>query len=422
MKHLIIRMGLRICNYLAFKFIVFYFKKKTNKVYQNSFICAVLSDYLNTTLMLDSKELEDAEVWLITTKKYNFYNLLLNKRYKKLKGMKFVEDYGDEQRAGLLAFCQSKNIKYIFLQSGDFMVPMVNYLNRQLNHKGNSEFAIQCSLDKNMMRNALNKKGVSELRKVTIYSEKDLEKVDFFPIVLKPAVGTGSEGVELVEESKGLRLAYQKSINNMRKTEFNTVFLAEEFIVGRQFDVEGIIHNGEMKSLCIVEENYEGFFPNFDMNWYLFNAILPKAVENKILKVVSNALGACEIQHGGFHCELRINSDGEIKIIELSNRMGGSFEKPISELTGTNFCDAYIQSMLNKTVSITNKGEMMLDKYFKDKESVEQWTRYLERMGITYQMSNVFQRNNKFKISLTTMDRETIYKISHKFGLPIERV
>lgn len=410
-----------VCNFISYLFLGFYYKIRAQEENKKPNI-VVLSDYLNTTLMLDSLSNQSFNVFLLTTKRYNFYNLILKKRYKKIKKIKLVSDYSDTQRKSLLKFCQGNHIEYAFLQSGDFMVPMVNFLNRNLNGKGNSEFAVQCSLNKNKMREALNKKNISFFKKLVISKESDLDLIDFLPAVLKPAVGTASEGVVLIDEAAKSKRAYQNSKKSMRKTEFNTVFIAEEYVEGRQFDVEGVIHEGKVYILCIVEENYEGFFPNFDINWFFFNVAIQNHLLQKINHVVTAALNACEIKHGAFHCELRINEKNEVKILEFSNRMGGGFEQPISDITGTNFCDIYINSMLDQSIEIKNKGTMLFDKYFKDSEDFKRWRKYLDQKKISYQYSVLLLPNNKFRVSIKTDNIKVIYDLSDHFFLNIEKI
>ncbi len=424
MKNYIIKLGLLICNFIAYIFLKCYFfiTNKESSLNGEKINAVILADYLNTAMLIDAIQAEEMNAWLVSTKRYNFYNLVLNSRFKKLKGIKFIPDYQDCRTEELLKFCNERKITQVLLQSGDFLVPMLNKLNRLLGSKGNSDLAVQCSLDKHIMRETLNKHNVSKVNLVSVDNENDLEKIDFYPVVLKPSVGTASEGIVCVENASSAKKAFQECQTKMRKTEFKTSFIAEEYVQGRQFDVEGIIHNGQVHVLCVVEENYDGFFPNFDMNWYLFNAIISDELNEKITKTVSQAFGVCEILHGSFHCELRVNSLGEIKILEFANRMGGGFERFISEVTGTNFCELYLSSMLDKPFVIKNKQLMLFDKYFKNATELNQWQSYLNANNIEFTESSIVQDNNKYKLSVRTFEREEIYNISEKFGLSIERV
>ncbi len=182
-----------------------------------------------------------------------------------------------------------------------------------------------------------------------------------------------------------MQQALSASQAEKRNTEFSTSYLAEEYIEGRQFDVEGILVNGEVIILCIVEENYQGFSPYFNVNWFLFNAFVSDELKEKIRKTLKQAFEVCGLKYGAYHCELRINARGEVKIIEFSNRMGGGFEASISKVTGNHFADLYVRSMLGKEVILSkNKNLFLLEKYFRNMEEYNTWKSYLNERLISY--------------------------------------
>lgn len=52
---------------------------------------------------------------------------------------------------------------------------------------------------------------------------------------------------------------------------------------------------------------------------------LSDEIKNKVKQIVLNALDALHIQYGASHSELKIDEDGNIRVIEIGARMGGDF-------------------------------------------------------------------------------------------------
>ncbi len=402
-------------HFLKFK-INFTFAQNNNQ--NDRVTIAILGDYLNCSFLFDSKELDNCEVGFILTKRYPFYTFLFKRRWRKIAFLKQCSDFSENNYQKLLDYCKRKNIDYVLIQAGDFLVPAYNYLNSQLNNKGNGLKAVRCSLDKDYMRTCLNKNGISFVNKKTIHSISDINDVNFYPCVIKPNIGTGSEGVVLVNSSDEMHKALSDAQNEKRMTEFETSFLAEEYIVGRQYDIEGILVNGEVFILCIIAENYQGFFPYFNINWFLFNTKIPASVSEKIKNTLQSAFNMCGLKHGAYHCELKVNDAGEIKIIEFSNRMGGGFEPPISRATGNHFADLYICSMLDKEVKIQhNKNIFLLEKYFRNTTELNSWKAYLKEKGIDYSYKPWVTRGQIAVIKIWHNDEAIIKRITKKFGV-----
>ncbi len=389
------------------------FCKKTKK-----YTIAILGDYLCADFLFDSQELADCDVGFIVTKRYPFFSFLLKQRWRKLSFMYFVSDFGQDQFPHLLDICINQEVDLVLIQAGDFLVPAYNYLNSKLNDKGNNEIAVKCSLDKDFMRDTLNQNNISMVKKKSIHLVDDIKSIDFYPCVIKPNIGTASEGIVLVKSAEEMRNALFVSQAEKRNTEFTTNYLAEEYIEGRQFDVEGIIVNGKVFVLCIVEENYQGFFPYFNVNWFLFNAFVSEELKEKIQVTLQKAFEVSELKHGAYHCELRINATGEIKIIEFSNRMGGGFEASISKVTGNHFADLYIRSMLGKEITMSdNRNTFLLEKYFRDEDEYADWKNYLDEQQIGYLSKPWIYRGQVAVLKIYLEDKELVRSIGKYFNM-----
>lgn len=401
------------------KFAYVILSSRKQKINQNDQVVAIFIDYLDASFLLASPKLNGKKVILFCTRRSPLFQMFRTGVHTKITKIIVVENYAETQYDFLVQSCKKFNVKVVMIQAGDFLVPAYNYVNRSIGSKGNSELAVSCSLDKGLMREALNNNNISPFKMLDLKSREDIEKVDFYPCVLKPKIGTFSEGVVLLQSKGDFYRLIDESEKQRRKTEFETGYIIEEYIEGRQFDVEGIIDNGKLVILSIVEENYTGFFPYFNINWFFFNAFIGEDLYNKIYDTLQRAFVACGMLHGAYHCELRIDKNGDVRILEFSNRMGGGFEKPISDVTGSSFADLYVESMLDilKTTAVINKNHYLLQKYFQYPEELEQWKEYLKQANISYSFKPLFYRGHIGMMNIYHHNKEVMLKIAQDFDL-----
>lgn len=392
---------------------------KKQQFHQNDEIVAVFVDYLDASFLLASPKLDGKKIVLFCTRRSPLFQMFRTGVYTKIAKIIRVDNYSEEQYDFLVQSCKANHVQVVMIQAGDFLVPAYNYVNRAIGAKGNSELAVSCSLDKGAMREALNHHNISPFKMLDLKNKEDIEQVDFYPCVLKPKIGTFSEGVVLLQSKDDFYRLIDEAEKQRRKTEFETGYIVEEYIEGRQFDVEGIIHNGELIILSIVEENYTGFFPYFNINWFFFNAFVEEKLYNKMYDTLQRAFLACGMLHGAYHCELRIDKNGDVRILEFSNRMGGGFEKPISDVTGHSFADLYVESMLDtlKTTVVTNKNNYLLQKYFQYPEELEQWKDYLKQVNISYSFKPLFYRGHIGMMNIYHHDKRVMIELAEKFDL-----
>lgn len=380
---------------------------------------AIFADYLDVSFLLSSAELKNEKIIFFCTSRYPFLQLFRTGMYSRIQKLVIVKDYAENQYAYLEEQCKLNDVRVVLIQAGDFLVPAYNYINRVLGAKANSELAVKCSLDKGEMREMLNKHRISPFKTVDLVSREDVGKVNFFPCVLKPKIGTFSEGVVLLQTREDFDKFIDESERQRRKTEFETGYIIEEYIEGRQFDVEGIIHNGKLIILSVVEESYTGFFPYFNINWFFFNAFISDEIYQKMYDTIQAAFEACGMSHGAYHCELRLDSRGDVRILEFSNRMGGGFEEPITRVTGNSFADVYVSSMLGKLTDtyFENQNKYLLQKYFQFQQEVAEWEAFLRNEGIEYQFKTLSYRGHVGMMNIYHSDKEIMLKIADKFNL-----
>ena len=172
------------------------------------------------------------------------------------------------------------------------------------------------------------------------------------PFVLKPDVGTGSRGVHLIRDIDKYKHIAQELKSRKQTVLFGGELLVEKFIVGRQFDIEGVSRDGSHYPLTITEEKYEHVGDLFPSLWYLFYPPISDQLEARLHVFAKQVISAAGVRNGAWHCELRLDQAGEIYPIDYSNRMG--YPLMVCEASGENFLDLYVRSLLPGAFSPPN--------------------------------------------------------------------
>lgn len=195
----------------------------------------------------------------------------------------------------------------------------VNYVANKLNLPGNTMECTYKSTNKYLMRLAFKEHGDPSPKSVLIDEQTDLTKLRLkFPIIVKPTDRSGSRGIHKLSDSKGLNEAIISALQNS----FEKKALIEEFVEGDEYSVEGISYNGVHHVLAITKKYTTGS-PQFIETGHLEPAPLNKSVYKKIEGIIVHALDSLDIKNGASHSEIKINENGDVKIIEIGSRMGG---------------------------------------------------------------------------------------------------
>ena len=147
----------------------------------------------------------------------------------------------------------------------------------------------------------------------------DLDQIDLdYPIIVKPTDRSGSRGICKLQDRKGLR----EAVEHAQEESFENQVLVEEYVTGTEYSVEYISYQGEHHFLAMTLKRTTGA-PYFIETGHLEPAPVDEKILNNVKKVITHALNTLEIRNGASHSEIKISSDGTIKIIEIGARMGG---------------------------------------------------------------------------------------------------
>lgn len=237
--------------------------------------------------------------------------------------------------------CQKIGITGICSIASDLGNYTVNYVANKLGLPGNSMECTRMSTNKHLMREAFERNGDPSPRSIMVDGTTNLEalKLDY-PIIVKPTDRSGSRGIYKLNGPEGLVLAVRESL----AAGFEKKALIEEFAEGQEYSVEGISYNGEHHILAMTLKYTTGA-PHFIETGHREPAPVSKELLEKVKETITHALDSLEVKNSASHSEVKIDTKGNIKIIEIGSRMGGDCigSHLVYYSTGIDFVRAVIQ-------------------------------------------------------------------------------
>jgi biotin carboxylase len=219
------------------------------------------------------------------------------------------------------------------LAIGDQPTVAAAYAARLLGLTGNPPDAVKAARDKRLTRERLSAAGLSVPRVLVLSRFADpgtaVERLDF-PVVLKPAVLTGSRGVMRADDRDGFIAAFER-LGRLLETDdvralhdpASDVVIVESFIPGREFALEGVLQKGELHTLAIFEKPDPLDGPFFEETIYITPPRLQERVQELMREEIAAAARALGLHHGPVHAECRVNLDG-VFVLEVAARpIGG---------------------------------------------------------------------------------------------------
>lgn len=241
----------------------------------------------------------------------------------------------------ILDKCREIGIAGICSIASDLAAITVNYVADKMGLVGNSPECALISTNKHLMREAFEKNGDPSPKSILVTSAKDLDEIDLlYPVIVKPTDRSGSRGITKLLDERGLA----EAIENAKEQGFEKKALVEEFATGQEYSVECISYHGEHHFLAMTKKYTTGA-PHFIETGHLEPAPVSEEVLKKVKETVFHALDSLKITDSASHSELKIASDGTVRLIEIGGRMGGDcIGSDLVQLsTGIDFVRAVIQ-------------------------------------------------------------------------------
>ncbi len=223
------------------------------------------------------------------------------------------------EKEKILEKCREIGICGICTIASDLAVVSVNFVSEKLGLCGNSIASTLPCTNKHHMRKAFEAYGDPSPKSVLVTDVKELSSLKIeYPVIVKPTDRSGSRGIFKIENPCDLENAVLQSMEQG----FEKKVLVEEFAQGDEYSVEHISYRGEHHFLALTLKHTTGA-PHFIETGHSEPAPVSDAVLEKVKNTVAHALDSLNIINGASHTEIKIDSQGNIKIIEIGARMGG---------------------------------------------------------------------------------------------------
>ena len=299
----------------------------------------------------------------------------------------------------------------VISDQSDIAVPTVAYLNEKLGLRGIGIGLADLFTDKSLQREFCRKRNIPIPNYCVCRTPEDafplLEK--FGRIIIKPIDSQSSRGVFTVESREQLEENYRDAVKWSNREK---VFLAEEYIAGDEFTVDGLVINGHHYPLCIsVKEMYPG---NPNISRTQTYSYLSEKHDYDLLRATNKELiESTGLQMGLTHSEYRA-CNGKYYLIEAGARGGGSnlSGKIVPFMSGIDNYEYLIKEALGESVDeeyVKNK------KFSKDRYVVMRFFDFGE--GIVESVKGKdYLGDNPFMIDYQLNVKEGDHLIAPKYG------
>lgn len=157
-----------------------------------------------------------------------------------------------------------------------------------------------------------------------------------FPLILKPRWGSGSIGLEFVDDLEELEMVYKLDKKKVQKSILATASTDENFLL-----IQEVIKGNEY-GLDIVNDfnkNLRGVSVKQKLSMRAGETDKAITVDNAKLREIGSIIGKCLKHMGNLDCDV-LERDGEYYVLELNPRFGGGY--PFSHEAGVNIPKAIV--------------------------------------------------------------------------------
>ena len=157
-----------------------------------------------------------------------------------------------------------------------------------------------------------------------------------FPCVLKPLGLSASRGVIRANDKQEFVAAFDRITKLLEAAAIRISRLdsiqwiqVESYIPGQEFALEGLVTNGQLKTLALFDKPDPLEGPFFEETIYVTPSRVPSRDQQTILDCAQSAVTALGLQHGPIHAEFRFNKQGPWVLEVAARPIGGLCAKAL---------------------------------------------------------------------------------------------
>jgi len=221
---------------------------------------------------------------------------------------------------GILNLAISNRIDGIISPASDVAVPTVAFVAKKLGLAGPPELAVEIVCDKQQFRQFQIDHGLPTPKRIK-ESELNNSSQNFsqqLPMIIKPSRSSGGKGVYIVREITEL---YTR-LMDAQEVSTNDKVIVEEYIVGAQGTAEGLMLDGEIDSLFVMDRKTAA--PPFVTTvGHQIPSELPAQIIDELSRQISLIWSELKVNNGPFDCDFVVKGSN-VYILEITPRIGGN--------------------------------------------------------------------------------------------------
>ena len=244
------------------------------------------------------------------------------------------------------------------LSTSEYYLETAARLAFELGLPGADPEAVALCRDKSRLARCLKRAGIPSPGTVILEKPEDLDEVGKlleFPVVVKPAMGSGSIGVRLCNDEDNLRrrvLALLGKKQNERGLSVSSKVLVQEYLNGPEFSVE-VMGTGNGLEILAITRKHLGPTPHFVETGHDLPADLSDHQRTALEQVTHESLKATGLVRGPAHLEFRFHREGPV-LIEINPRLaGGMIPVLIEQALGIDPLACLLDLALTGTVQLS---------------------------------------------------------------------
>lgn len=230
--------------------------------------------------------------------------------------------------------------------------------------------------NKYLLRNTLAANGVSvpAYQRFSIYEDPGGTNTHVnFPCVIKPLSLSASRGVIRADTPAEFIEAFQRTTKLLQTLQADTnggkvsnpdalthvsqYLLVEDYIPGIEVALEGILLEGELKTLALFDKPDPLEGPFFEETLYITPSRLSMDIQEALHNATAEAADALGLRHGPVHAELRYNDKGA-HLIEIAARtIGGLCARTLRFGTGMSLEELVIRHAIGQPVEALQREQ-----------------------------------------------------------------
>lgn len=237
----------------------------------------------------------------------------------------------------------------VISDQSDIAAPTVAYVNEKLGLRGIGIEKADLFTDKSKQRDFCKENGLAipDYAVCETPDEANLLLQKYGKIVIKPIDSQSSRGVYIITSRNELEEKYKETVSwsNRRK-----VFLAEEYIEGDEFTIDGLVINGRHYPLCISMKEMYPQNPNISRT-QTYSYFSDKYDYDLLRKTNKELIETMGLSMGLTHSEYRAYN-GRYYLVEVGARGGGSnlSGKIVPFMSGVDNYEYLIKEALGETI------------------------------------------------------------------------